>query len=74
LSPALLGSILLFLVTLGCYVMASFLSYNDQHEAKAKETPMPKKVTKKVRLRKIGKIAALGILYTVASVATAAMG
>jgi hypothetical protein len=68
----LLGSILLLFVTLGCYVTASFLSYNDQHEATAKETPM--KVTKKVRLQKIGKIAALGILYTVASVATAAMG
>jgi hypothetical protein len=66
LSPALPGSALLLLVALGCNVMISALSYDDQHEVTAKETPM--KVTKKVRLQKFGKIATLGILSTVASV------
>jgi hypothetical protein len=56
LSPALLGSALLLLAaTLGCNVIISGFAHDDQHETTAKETPM--KVTKKARLRKIGKIA-----------------
>jgi len=67
LSPALPGLALLLLVALGCNVMISGFSHDDQHEGMAKETPM--KVTKKVRLRKIAKITALGVLTTVADVA-----
>lgn len=52
--------------------MISALSYDGQHEAAAKEALM--KVTKKVHLQEIGKIAALGSLNTIASVATAATG
>ena len=66
------GSALLLLTMLGCYVMISAFSYDDQYEATAKETPM--KVTKMVRMQKIGKIAALGILNTVASVVAATSG
>jgi putative Mn2+ efflux pump MntP len=72
LSPALLGSALLLLTMLGCYVMISAFSYDDQHEATAKEAPV--KVTKMVRTQKIGKIATLGILNTVASVVAATSG
>ena len=55
LSPTLLGSALLLLTMLGCYVMISAFSYNDQQEATAKE--MPVKVTKMARMQKIGKTA-----------------
>jgi putative Mn2+ efflux pump MntP len=72
LSPTLLGSALLLLTMLGCYVMISAFSYNDQQEATAKETPM--KVTKMARMQKIGKIVVLGILNTVASVVAATSG
>jgi 2,3-bisphosphoglycerate-independent phosphoglycerate mutase len=68
----LLGSALLLLTMLGCYVVISALGYGDQHEATAKETPM--KVTKMVRMQKIVKIGALGILNTVASVVAATSG
>ena len=68
-SPALPGPALLLLVTLGCNVMISGTTHDDQHESMAKETPM--KVTKKARLRKIVKITTLGILNTIASVAAA---
>jgi ABC-type Mn2+/Zn2+ transport system ATPase subunit len=72
LSPALLGSALLLLTMLGCYVMISVISYHDQQEATAMEMPM--KVTKMVRMQKIGTIATLGILNTVASVVAATSG
>lgn len=72
LSPALLGSALLLLAMLGCYVTISALSHDDQHETTAKERPM--KVTKMVHMQKIGKIGALGILNTVASVVAATSG
>ena len=68
----MLGSALLLLTMLGCYVMISALSYDDQHEATGKEAPV--KVTKMVRMQKIGKIATLGILNTVASVVAATSG
>lgn len=68
----MLGSALLLLTMLGCYVMISAFGYNDQQEAPAKETPV--KVTKMARMQKIGKIAVLGILNTVASVVAATSG
>lgn len=66
LSPALSGSALLLLVAFGCSIMINFLSHDDRYEP-TKETPM--KVTKQVRLRKIAKITALGVLTTVVDVA-----
>jgi hypothetical protein len=66
LSPLLSGSALLLLVAFGCNIMISFFSHDDRHEP-TKETSMT--VTKKVRLRKIAKIMALGVLTTVADVA-----
>jgi hypothetical protein len=60
---------LLLLVAFGCNIMISHFSHDDQHEIMTEETPM--KVTKKARLQKIAKIAALGILTTVADVAAA---
>jgi ABC-type Mn2+/Zn2+ transport system ATPase subunit len=57
---------------LGCYVMISAISYDGQQEARAMEAPM--KVTKMVRMQKIGKITMLGILNTVASVVAATSG
>lgn len=60
------GSALLLLVAFGCNIMINFFSHDDRHEP-TKETPM--KVTKKVRMRKIAKITALGVLTTVADVA-----
>jgi hypothetical protein len=69
LSPALPGPALLLLATLGCEIMISGFSHDDQHEAMVKETPM--KVTTKARLQAIGKITMLGILRTVADVAAA---
>lgn len=66
------GSALLLLTMLGCYVMISAFSYNDQQEATAKEAPM--KVTKMARMRKISKIVMLGVLNTVASVVAATAG
>jgi hypothetical protein len=72
LSPALLGSVLLLLTVLGCYVMISALSYDDQQGATAKEMPM--KATETVRMQKIDKIVMLGILNTVVSVVAAAAG
>lgn len=57
---------------LGCYVMITAISCDDQQEATAMETPM--KVTKMVRMQKIGKITMLGILNTVASVVAATSG
>ena len=72
LSPALLGSALLLLTMLGCNVAIGVLSYDDQHEATAEETPM--KVTKMFFTQKISKIGALGILNPVASVVAATSG
>ena len=63
---------MLLLTMLGCYVMISATSYDDQQEAMAMETPM--KVTKMVRMKKIGKITMLGILNTLASVVAATSG
>ncbi len=72
LSPAVPGSALLLLTTLGCYVAIAALSYDDQHEATGKETPM--KVTKMDSAWKICKIGMFGILNTVASVVVATSG
>jgi len=72
LSPALLGSTLPLLATLGCNVIISALSVNDQHDTAKEVSPM--KITKKARLRKIAKIGTLAILTTVTGVVGAVMG